>query len=432
MKKLMVFGLALAMVFAALPAFAASSQEADWAFYGQARMWTAWESASSDTANAKAILNEATGGALGSLVAGNLGGAAIGWTDNEGNTHSNGQLDWKMGSTARVGANVKWGSVSGGFEFRTFNVPEGGDYFVDLALLYGKWDFGSGNLEVGKDYPPYFFLISNVCGPGAGECSGVNYGSIYSGRRPQLRLNMGGFSFALVQPQGSVTATPGAAPSTNVAFNTSTGTFLAAQNTQQYLPNIQASYTFTAGPAAIFVGGLYQTLKQEYSPAGGTPGVTDKNVNSFAFGAGAKTGFGPFYINGEAQYAKNVASSQLVATAGLLPRYQFIASDNGYQTEDAEYFSGFLVLGFKVTDALFFEGGASYQKGKVNNPEPSGGDINQDFWFYYLMAQWSPAKNVYIAPEVGYMDASKLKISDQPDINLGNAWWLGIKWQINF
>jgi hypothetical protein len=244
---------------------------------------------------------------------------------------------------------------------------------------------------------------------------------------------MGGFSFALVQPQSTVSfGGPGVSTGTNVAFDVSKGTFTVPENTQQYLPAIQAAYTFTAGPAAIFLGGLYQTLKQEYSPAGGTPGVTDKNVNSFAFGAGAKTGFGPFYINGEAQYAKNVASSQLVATAGLLPRYQFIASDNGYQTEDAEYFSGFLVLGFKVTDALFFEGGASYQKGKVNNPEPSGGDINQDFWFYYLMAQWSPAKNVYIAPEVGYMDASKLKISDQPDINLGNAWWLGIKWQINF
>jgi hypothetical protein len=431
MKKLTVLFVALAMVFAALPAFAASSQEADWAFYGQARMWTAWENASSDTWNISNILVGAATSAS-RLSGTNLGGAALGWRDNTGSLHSNGQLDWKMGSTARVGANVKWGDVGGTFEFRTFNVPEGGDYFVDLALLYGTWNFGPGSLVVGKDYGPYMYVISNVCGPGAGECSGINYGTAYTGRRPQLKLIMGGFQFALVQPQGTVTTTPGAAPATNVAFDVATGTFLQAQNTQQYLPNIQASYTFTAGPVGLFVGGLYQSLKQQYSPTGGTPGTTDKNVNSFAFGAGGKAAFGPFYINGEAQYAKNVASSQLVATAGLLPRYQFIDSTNGFNTEDAEYFSGFLVLGFRMTDALFFEGGASYQKGKVNIPSASGGDVNQDFWFYYLMAQWSPAKNVFIAPEVGYMDASTLKVTNQPDLDLGNAWWVGIKWQINF
>lgn len=431
MKKLTALIVALVVVFAALPAFAASSQEADWAFYGQARMWTAWESVNSDAYNLYNILGTAVGGGTSaSALKANLGGAfPVPWKDKQGQINGDSDLNWKMGGTARVGANVKWGNVGGTFEFRTTNAPEGGDYFVNLALLYGTWNFGPGTLTVGKDYPPYFYLISNVCGPGAGECSGVNYGSIYTGRRPQLKLTMGGFNFALVQPQGTVTAAPGAAPSTNVAYDVATGAFSVAADTDQYLPNIQASYSTTLGPVGLFVGGLYQTIKQNYSD---TTGVFAKSATSYAFGVGGKSAFGPFYLNGTVQYAQNVASSELVASAALLPRYQFIDSTNGWSTENAKYFSAFLVAGFKLTDAIFFEGGASYQNGKVDVPSPGGGDVKQDLWFYYIMMQWSPVKNVFIAPELGYIDATELKVSGRPDVDLGAAWWLGIKWQINF
>jgi hypothetical protein len=424
MKKLIVLFVALVMVFAALPAFAKSSQEADWAFYGEARMWTAWEAASSDTYNIAHLLGQFAG-----LSTGAPGGTiSIGWKDGAGNLHSDGDLDWKMGSTAKIGATVKYGDVSGAFQFRTFNYPTGGDYIVDLALLYGKWDFGSATLEVGKDYPPYFYLISNVCGPGAGECSGVNYGSIYTGRRPQVRLNMGGFAFALVEPQGKLTTSTGGS-STNLAFDVATGTQATYANVDTYLPGIQAAYTFTAGPVGLFVGGLFQTIKEYYNVP---TGEISKNVNSFVGGIGAKSAFGPLYINATVQYASNPAASTLNVTSGLLPRYQFVDSTNDYNSENAEYFSGFGVIGFKLTDALSFEGGVSYQKGKVNIPSAAGGDVKQNFWMYYLMAMWSPAKNVYLAPEAGYIDATNLKVTDRPDLDLGNAWWLGMKWQINF
>jgi hypothetical protein len=67
MKKLFVLAVAaiLAVAFA-LPA--AAQDKADWAFYGNARMWTAWESADEETIIGGAGGSRARGWSAGGIL----------------------------------------------------------------------------------------------------------------------------------------------------------------------------------------------------------------------------------------------------------------------------------------------------------------------------------------------------------------------------
>ncbi|MCX5842749.1 MAG: hypothetical protein NT022_03180, partial [Deltaproteobacteria bacterium] len=179
MKKLTVLFVALVMIFAALPAFA--QDKADWAFYGSARMWTAWESVDQDTPP-----QLASTGAAGSFF-------QVGTTKARAfsigtQTYDDAELAWLLQSNSRVGATVKWGNIGGRFEYGS--APS-------LRLLFGTWNFGSGTLLVGQDYGSYFYLVSNLCGPGGQECNGIGFGSIYPGRLPMIRLIFGGLKLSL-------------------------------------------------------------------------------------------------------------------------------------------------------------------------------------------------------------------------------------------
>jgi hypothetical protein len=109
-------------------------------------------------------------------------------------------------TNSRLGANVKWGNVGGQVEFGNNGTPAGGDFGATWRLLNASWNFGPGTLVIGKAYTPFMFLVSGLCGPGGGECNGIGWGSIYHGRRAQLKLIMGGLQVALVEPASTTFA----------------------------------------------------------------------------------------------------------------------------------------------------------------------------------------------------------------------------------
>lgn len=417
MKKLLVFAVAMMVTFAfALPAMA--QDKADWAWYGQMRMWTAWESADEET-----YLNSALSG----------GSRSRGWVGGGGILQDDSDLDWKLQTNSRLGANVKWGNVGGRVEFGNNGTPAGGDFGATWRLMYGTWNFGPGTLTVGKDYTPYFFLVSGLCGPGGGECNGIGWGSIYGGRRSQLKLTMGGLQVALVEPVSTTSAidanatviTP-AAPGVLPAINVSN--LAAPADIDQTLPRVEASYTFNLGPVGLFLGGLYNTFDQEFAAVGG---ARDFSIDSWVFGVGARTAFGPLYINGTAQYGTNQGNAG-VPTNLLASR--LAVNSVTFEDEDSTYMAAQLVGGFKLTPSFSLEAGVVWQNGEVDNPAPvvAGDTIEQSTWVYYVQAVWSPAKNVFIVPEFGIIDNGELEVTGQPDTELGKVTWFGIKWQINF
>jgi len=418
MKKLTVLFVALVMVFAALPAFA--QDKADWAFYGSARMWTAWESVDSDTPP-----QLSSAGAPGSFFQVGVSKAraySIGT-----NTYDDADLAWLLQSNSRVGATVKWGNVGGRFEYGSG---------PNLRLLFGTWNFGAGTLLVGQDYGSYFYLVSNLCGPGGGECNGIGFGSVYPGRIPQLKLIFGGLSISLEQTQSvnsfqGTTVTPILPTTLLLVNNSTTAQFI---ETDFQLPRIAASYTFNAGPGQFFIGGQYNQMKETYAVAGSSVSNT---VDGWTLAAGTKLAFGPFYTNATFQYGINPNNAGS-GPATLYPSVQLFNPTTGFQ-EDSSYMAAQLILGFKLTDSMSFEGGVIWQNGDVNGVGAAPLNVinyEQTTWTYYLQMTWSPVKNVFIIPEIGIIDFDKLKTSGAavatPDLNYGALSWIGIKWQINF
>jgi len=156
----------------------------------------------------------------------------------------------------------------------------------------------------------------------------------------------------------------------------------------------------------------------------------ENDVEGWALGFGTKMSFGPFYVNATAQYGRNVNNSGS-GPVTMFPTVQFYAAQAipslgiaAGDDEDADYMAAQLILGFKLTDSMVFEGGLVWQNGEYD-------DVEQTTWVYYIGFGWSPAKNVFIVPEFGIIDYKKLETS-AGDIDFGDLTWFGIKWQINF
>jgi hypothetical protein len=406
MKKLSILVVAGMLCLMALPAFA--QDKADWAFYGSVRMWTSWEDWDQDAPNVNF-------GAPGTKRSGSYAVGTSKFDDSD--------LWWGMQYNARIGANVKWGNVGGRFEYGHLNT-EGSGTGADTAhvrLLYGDWNFGPGVLRIGQDYTPYFYTISQQCGPSGGDCSGIGFGSLYSGRQDQIKLIFGGFQVALIEPKV-----------------VTTGLSATATNDQDRIfPKIEASYNFNLGPANFMIAGGYNTYDAVYVVGGAEKEIS---VDSWGLGIGAKVPIGPFYANAAFQYLVNPGNYGFGQNAPLLLTTLTGDSNpaNQSSTEDLSVWTGALALGFNLTSTMNFEAGVfmvdatTKTTAALGTAGPFGVDADVTLWAYYLMMNWSPAKNVFISPEIGLVDFGKVKVDGQSDDDLGDMFYVGIKWMINF
>jgi hypothetical protein len=416
MRKLLFVLTTVAVVLAfTLPAMA----ESQWAWYGSVKLWTDYERVSKEVPPA---------------LSGASGSEAAAWDAGTSGMQDDTTLTWKMPTTALVGANVAAGDITGKFEV---GLSSNGYNPVNLRQFWGKWNFSKeGQLEVGQDYTPYFYVTSGMCGPAAADCVAIGYGTAYGGRQPQLRLNYLGLSFALVIPQAlnppsvgtvetpvevngvPVSVTAGGSPVTIVS---PAGT----SDVDKLLPRFEASYEGNLGPVGFKVMGLFNQYKFEYALAGS--GKQDTTVTTWLIAAGGKYAMGPFYLNAQGAYGRNPGNAGIPAI--LLPaNMAFDPSTN--RSEDAEYWTGQGVIGFKMSDMISFEGGYIMQYGKVKDPSVNV-DAEETTGVWYIQATISPAKNFYIIPEIGDISYGDLKVGGDKT-TLGDLFYGGIKWQIDF
>jgi len=201
MKKLFILFIAAAMVAAfTVPAAA----DAEWNFYGSARMQTWYTDDDPDTAG----------------------------VDSDKGTI------WGQQGNSRIGANVKFNDEIGGrFEMS--------DSF-GKRLLYGTYNFGGGELLLGQGYTPTTYFYSNSVYNGDGDL--LNIGQFYEGRQPMIQLKFPfGLKFAAVTP---------------------TSTTFAGYDTDVTLPKLELSYKFKTDVFFIDVFGGYQTYDLESTVVG--------------------------------------------------------------------------------------------------------------------------------------------------------------------
>jgi hypothetical protein len=388
MRKLVGILAAAALLFAfTAPAMAQS----EWSFYGSARMWTAWNEYEKETP--AGLLSYSPG--------------ITGFDDEE--------LSWDIQSNSRIGANVAAGDVSGRFEYGTG---------VNLRLLYGAWNFGPGTFLVGQDYTPTFFPISDQCGLIGGDCGLIFWGTVYTGRQPQLKLTMGGFKVALLNYGTLANPLPA-------------GAFPGGLDTDATLPEIEASYTFSVGPAAVHIGGGYHSHDAVGATAAAAAGGTERDysIDAWFIEGAAKMAFGPLYVNVQLAYGQNPGDYGLTQDHLVKAARYVTATDS---IEDAESLWGALVVGFKVSDMLKLEGGIGYIANEIDNydilngADLVGGTSEHDVTTWYLQAAISPVKNVFFIPEIGMTDYGDLEITGVTNQDAGTGFYFGLKCQINF
>jgi hypothetical protein len=395
MRKLLVLLTALLLGLAlAMPAVAQQTQSpTQWGFYGSARMWTSYGSKDAKTP---------TGlyGAPGNARA--LTGAP---------TFDDADVAWQIQDNSRFGVNVAAGDVTGQVEMG-MDPPSTNFEAVRLRILKGTWKFGAGSLLVGQDVTPLYFPVSDQCGVIGGDCGFQYWGWLYTGRQPQVRLSFGAFQFAALSP---ARAANGGLPAHS--YTGPTGFTTVEYDT--VFPEIEASYVFNFGPAALMIGGGYHIHKAVDASD------NDQSINAYALTAGVKTAFGAFYVNGQLSYSQNPVDYGL-SQDSLIGSARYVGGD----IENVSSWRGVIVVGFKISDLMKLEGGF----GAIQNKQDQavGIESKETTLAYYLQLAYSPVKNVFLVPEVGYVDYGKYKVTNQPDNDLGTAWYLGLKWQINF
>jgi hypothetical protein len=396
----------IAIVVAIAAVFAVSASANDWDLYGSARMATFYTS--QDYGNQfKSDTNPS-------------GDDVFGRSNLK-------DLQWNLQSNARVGATVKGDMVSGRFEYGT----GGGN--ANIRRLYGVWHFTEGwGLKVGQDYTPItFFLSGQVFDTDQGL---LQVGNAYGARVGQVAvegaLGPGTFKFATITPATST-------------LNTLSVLGVTAATTERNFPKLEASYEFKMSDAMSFHGFLgYNNYKLYWlAPAAGVVGLKefDKNVNSYVAGLGADLNFGPFFVKPQVSYYKNGAAggwlnSKLGLGALNITQTPFL---NEFESDivDVNSYMGMLALGFSPTESLTLEAGVGLLNSKSDSyqVDPTRSvKFKNTYMEYYLQAVITMAKGVFLVPEVGYRDFGDFEGDVEGKVDLGNLWYAGLKWQINF
>ncbi len=306
------------------------------------------------------------------------------WTDLDEDAGDDAGLAWTLQGNSRIGANVKADAISGRFEYGTG---------VNVRILWGEWNFGAGSLGFGQHYTPTFAPVGNQA---FGEdLSLLDMGGFYIGRKPMAQLKIKGFKLALVEPRGA-----------RLAGDKSGDVDIT-------LPKLEASYDLKFDKFGLGFFGGYQTYSVEKSAE-----VADYDVDSYVVGVTGNFNFGPAYLQAAVHYGQNTGDYGAIT----------VGADNaalvGNTVKDATTLGAAAAVGFKVSDMLSFEGGV----GMIATESDVAGAQDDEAMVYYIQANISPAKGVYIVPEIGQYDY-KDNTAGAPE---GKQLYFGAKWQVNF
>jgi hypothetical protein len=350
------------MALALVWAFAAPASAVDWNFYGSARMATFWESTETGSGSTKT-------------------------EDSE--------LDWSWQNNSRIGARAKGETVSGRFELGLKTEGGGGgDLDVGTRRLEADWDFGAGTLSVAKGYTSFNQFVSGQVH--ASDAGLLGRGFMYAGRPGFIGLRFGGFGIQFIEPKED-------------------DDFAPTGDTDRVLPKIEAGWgmAFDSWNFNLTGGWQYVCIKDVASVTG--TGTNDIDVNSIGLGIDGRFNFGPAYVGAGLAYTQNGGNAGWTAGSGTF--------DNDDDVDDTNTTQAGVVVGFKMSDMVSFEGGFGYR----NDDFDASNTDDTDQWELYVQSNIGLAPGVWLQPEFGYAN-----VDAQGSSNDSSNWYLGAKWQMDF
>jgi hypothetical protein len=290
---------------------------------------------------------------------------------------------------------------------------------VGLRYAYGWWKVGNCQLVAGQTdgwlgslaYAPSQMLFG---GTQSGKGFLINYGTLYSGRSPQVRFEWTsgafGFSVAAVQPAAEqVTTISGADMYANV-------------------PRFDLAAQFKAGGLMTTPAFGWSQLKYQ-----GVASGWDDSYNSWVVTLPVKYTVGPFTAkfqihtgaNTENEWYGEATASTLRTIPKIVP--VFSATGKEYDTRET---GGQLSLEYQV-GALTVVG--SYAMVKIDNDYWKGSNgyknDNYDRKAWLLGLPYAVTKNFTIIPEFHYYMYGD---SPQTGADMGNEWLLGLEFKFVF
>jgi hypothetical protein len=377
MKKIFVIlsAIMLAVVFA-IPAGAGVGEGAvEWDFYGSVRMQTFNENQDKNNPeNVDADPDHPH---------------PLGYDDRDSR--------WGLNAVSRIGAKVHKGDIGGGFEYghKYDHDDHGHDSSnVTLRKIYGTWDFGVGELTVGKTYTPIHFVTNQVYDNDYGL---RGFGAFYV-YEPMIQVEMEGFKLALI--------TPGVGDA---------GLGNDFRDYDTTLPKVEASYTLAMDTFSVRLFGGWSTFEAvDYADK-------EYDVTCYLYGVSGVANVGPVTLKAMIWQGQNVDLYGLTYNqeVDFEPDYEAgdIRDNNGY--------GGVASIGVKINDMIGVEAGYGYVSGE---DDPVGKNNNDEAWAVYLQAPITLAQGVMVVPEIGHYDYEE----DDGNADQGYESYFGAKWQISF
>jgi len=356
MKKIIIAVAALALM-------AGSAYAADWNFYGSARVSTFWSDA-----------------------------------DTDGAPDDDTQFDEGVQSNSRIGAKVKVSDeLTGRFEYGTG---------VNVRLLYGEWNFGSGKLLVGQDYTPMNLGGSNQVYMSDGDLEGYG-GEMFGGRAAQIKLTFGDMQVAFIE--------------NNTMYYAGAGETEA--DVDVIMPMIQIGYALSGDNWKVTMVGGYQTFDIDNA-------ATDDDITSWGLGVDATATFGAFYVTAQVNGGTNVGNLWLIDVTGLDTGANAIgagyAAYDGADVIDNDAIGGRICVGYTFNEMFAMEIGYGYQQTEYD--EDVLGTDEYESQSYYINFPITLAPGVVVTPEIGVVDYT---VDDSAQVQ-DDITYFGAKWQINF
>jgi hypothetical protein len=308
-----------------------------------------------------------------------------------------GSNDWTtttyaLQGNSRIGAKVSAGDISGQFEYSPT---------VSTRQLYGRWDFGSGKMTVGRLWNPTYFGLSNQVYDGDNNLA--MFGGQWS-RYDSIQFDFGGFKIAALSPSAS-----------GATFANGGGNTFTSVGTRIVLPKIEVAYNGAFGPVNLHVSGGWNSAEAVDA------GDNGKSVTSMIGQAMVKYSGGPFMIGGSFTYGINQGNySAAYGPAGLATA---VMVNN--EIKDTTSMGFQLVAGFTINDMLGVEAGYGYV---VNSYDSAVSSNDDPAMAYYVQLPITLADGVFIIPEVGKQDFDE----NAAKVKEGDVTYFGAKFQINF
>ena len=315
---------------------------------------------------------------------------------------------WELQGNSRIGANVRGEAIEAKVELGV------NESTVTTRKIYGIWKFADGwGLKIGKDETPILIGLSNQVFNN--DSNLWQLGNAYGGRVGQIAIEGRGFKLAAI--------------STTSAQNIEAGGTVDSVATESYWPKLEASYKFAfADSMSAHIFGGWQNYQYYAMFTDGS--ITSETITSFVIGAGGDFNFGPVYVKPQASWYRNGAAAgwlestlQGDASVSVAP----VIGPDG-QVKDVDSFMAMLAIGYSATERVRLETGGGW----LHNEGKGDSDLDNDWYALYLQSVLTLAPSVYLVPEIGYIDYGKGIGEAGVTRSLGDQWYVGGKWQIDF